>query len=218
MPVTLQTLAMRTRQRPFLERARRRYGPLFTVRVHGLGPTVGVADPQLIKQTFKADPTVLHAGTASPLRELLGDNSLLGIDEAQHMEQRKLLLPPFKGQRMKQYEPIIAEIAAEDIERWPQQTEFAVARAMQRITLRAILRAVFGAGVRACTRSSSCSRAGATSARGWRSRPSCAWISDRGRRGRASRSCGRGSTPSSTSSSSSPRPTHGSNRASMCSR
>jgi hypothetical protein len=94
MPVTLQTLAMRTRQRPFFERARRRYGPLFTVRVHGLGPTVGVADPQLIKQTFKADPTVLHAGTASPLRELLGDNSLLGIDEAQHMEQRKLLLPP----------------------------------------------------------------------------------------------------------------------------
>jgi cytochrome P450 len=145
MPVTVQTLAMRTRQRPFFERARRRYGPLFTVRVHGLGPTVGVADPQLIKQTFKADPTVLHAGTASPLRELLGDNSLLGIDEAQHMEQRKLLLPPFKGQRMKQYEPIIAEIAAEDIERWPQQTEFGVARAMQRITLRAILRAVFGA-------------------------------------------------------------------------
>jgi cytochrome P450 family 138 len=145
LPVTLQTLAMRTRQRPFFERARRRYGSMVTVRVLGLGPTVAVSDPELIKQTFKADPTVLHSGTASPLRELLGDNSLLGIDEAQHMEQRKLLLPPFKGQRMKQYEPMIAEIAAAEIDSWPQGTELDTARPMQRVTLRAILRAVFGA-------------------------------------------------------------------------
>jgi cytochrome P450 family 138 len=145
MPITLQTFAMRARQRPFFERARRRYGPMVTVRVLGLGPTVAVSDPELIKQTFKADPTVLHAGTASPLRELLGDNSLLGIDEAQHMEQRKLLLPPFKGQRMKQYEPMIEEIAAAEIDSWPESTELDAAPSMQRITLRAILRAVFGA-------------------------------------------------------------------------
>jgi cytochrome P450 family 138 len=144
-PVTLQTLALRTRQRPFFERARRRYGSMFTVRVHGLGRAVAVSDPALIKETFKADPTVLHAGTASPLRELLGPNSLLGIDESQHMEQRKLLLPAFKGQRMKAYEQTIAEIAAADIDSWPQETSIAAARPMQRITLRAILRAVFGA-------------------------------------------------------------------------
>jgi cytochrome P450 len=143
--VTLQTLALRTRQRPFLERARRRYGPLLTIRVLGLGPSVVVSDPALIKQTFRADPKTLHAGTASPLRELLGPNSLLGIDEEQHLEQRRLLLPPFKGQRMKRYEPMIAAIAAEEIERWPEGTEFAVARSMQRITLRTILRTVFGA-------------------------------------------------------------------------
>ena len=145
MPVALQTLAMRTRQRPFFERARRRYGSMLTVRVHGLGPTVVVSEPELIKQTFKADPTVLHAGTASPLRELLGPNSLLGIDEAQHMEQRKLLLAPFKGQRMREYETMIAEVARADIERWPEDAEFGAARPMQRITLRAILRALFGA-------------------------------------------------------------------------
>jgi cytochrome P450 len=145
MPVTLQTLAMRTRQRPFFERARRRYGSMFTVHIYGLGPTVAVSEPALIKETFKADPTVLHAGTASPLRELLGANSLLGIDEAQHLEQRRLLLPPFRGQRMRAYEPIIEQIAAQEIERWPEGREFDVVRPMQRITLRAILRAVFGA-------------------------------------------------------------------------
>ncbi len=144
-PVALQTLAMRTRQRPFLERSRRRFGPLMTVRVLGLGPAVIVSDPELIRRAFRADPTVLHAGTGSPLEQLLGSHSLLTLDEQPHMEQRKLLLPPFKGQRMKAYEPMIAEIAAEEIGRWPDDVEFPVTRTMQRITLRAILRAVFGA-------------------------------------------------------------------------
>lgn len=145
LPTSLQTLAMRTRQRPYLERARRRYGSLYTTRILGLGPAVIVSDPELIKHTFRADPTVLHAGTASPLRQLLGDYSLLGIDEDQHMEQRKLLLPPFKGQRMKAYESMIAEVAAEEIATWPAGETFSTAQPFQRITLRAILRAVFGA-------------------------------------------------------------------------
>jgi cytochrome P450 len=145
----LQTLAMVTRQRPFLERARRRYGAAFTVRVLGLGNVVIVSDPDLIKQVFRADPKTLHAGTQSPLRPVLGPNSLLGIDEERHMQQRKLLLPPFKGQRMKQYEGLIAEIAAAEVDSWPEGVEIETTRPMQRITLRAILRAVFGAeGVR----------------------------------------------------------------------
>ncbi len=67
MPVGLQTLAMMTRQRPYLERCRRRYGSLFTVRVIGFGATVVVSDPALVKEVFRADPAVLHAGTGSPL-------------------------------------------------------------------------------------------------------------------------------------------------------
>lgn len=144
-PVGLQMLAMGTRQRPFLERARRRYGSMFTVKLPGFGKAVVVSDPALIKQAFRADPTVLHAGTGSPLRIMLGSNSLLGIDEDQHMRQRKLLLPPFKGQRMKSYESLIAQIAAEEIDSWHEQVEIETAKPMQRITLRAILRAVFGA-------------------------------------------------------------------------
>jgi cytochrome P450 len=143
--MALQTLAMRTRQRPYLERMRRRYGPMITARVIGLGPTVIVSDPELVKQTFRADPATLHAGSQSPLRTILGPHSLLGIDEDEHMEQRKLLLPPFKGQRMKQYESMIADVAAAEIESWPVDEEFGVVRPMQRITLRAILRAIFGA-------------------------------------------------------------------------
>jgi cytochrome P450 len=145
LPMSLQTVAMLTRQRPFLERCRRRYGNMFTIKVYGFGSFVVLSDPALVKRTFTAPPDVLHAGTQSPLRKILGDNSLLGIDEDRHLEQRRLLLPPFKGQRMKAYESLIEEIAVEEIERWPEGTVIAMAKPMQRITLRAILRAVFGA-------------------------------------------------------------------------
>ncbi|QEC47986.1 cytochrome P450 [Baekduia soli] len=144
-PMPLQTLAMMTRQRPYLERQRRRHGPMFSLRLASLGRMVVLSDPALIKHTFTADAATLHAGSRSPLRRILGDNSLLGIDEDQHLQQRRLLLPPFKGQRMKAYESLIEEIAVEEIDRLPVGVEIATAGAMQRITLRAILRAVFGA-------------------------------------------------------------------------
>jgi cytochrome P450 len=144
-PKPLQTLGMMTRQRPYLERLRRRHGSMFSINILGLGRMVVLSDPELIKHTFQADPTVLHAGSRSPLRKVLGDNSLLGIDEDHHMEQRRLLLPPFKGHRMKAYEPLIEEIAIAEVDTWPVGVDFPTVRSMQRITLRAILRAVFGA-------------------------------------------------------------------------
>ncbi|WP_445150777.1 cytochrome P450 [Baekduia sp. Peel2402] len=144
-PMPLQTLGIMVRQRPYLERQRRKHGGIFSINLLGLGRMVVLSDPELIKHTFMAPPDVLHAGSRSPLRKVLGDNSLLGIDEDHHMEQRKLLLPPFKGQRMKAYEPLIEEIANAEIDRWPVNQEFATTKTMTTITLRAILRAVFGA-------------------------------------------------------------------------
>ena len=68
------------------------------------------------------------------------------MDEDQHLEQRRLLLPPFKGQRMKAYEPLIEQVAIEEIERLAGRRRVRDRpRAFQRITLRAILQAVFGA-------------------------------------------------------------------------
>ncbi|MCW2958329.1 MAG: cytochrome [Solirubrobacterales bacterium] len=144
-PMPWQTIGMITRQRPYLERQRRKYGPLFTMGVSGFPRLVVVADPVLAKQVFTADPKALHAGSRSPLRTVLGDHSLLGIDEERHLAQRRQLLPPYKGQRMQAYEATIEAIAIDEIDRFAEGAPFAVAGAMQRITLRAILRAVFGA-------------------------------------------------------------------------
>jgi cytochrome P450 len=145
MPRSLQTVAALARQRPQLERHRRRYGNLFSVNILALGNFVVVAEPALIKQVFTAPPTVLHAGTGSPLGTVLGKHSLLATDEEYHLEQRKLLLPPFHGKRMQAYEQLIADIAAEEIDRWPEGVEFASIGSFMTITLRAILGAVFGA-------------------------------------------------------------------------
>jgi cytochrome P450 family 138 len=144
-PVVFQTAAILLRQREYMERQRRRFGAVFTLRIAGFDHMVVLSEPELIKQVFTADPTVLHAGDRSPLRRVLGSHSLLGIDEDRHLEQRRLLLPPFKGQRMRTYEALIEEIALAEIAQFPEGREFPVGPAMQRITLQAILRAVFGA-------------------------------------------------------------------------
>lgn len=132
-------------QLPTLRRWRKRYGDAFTIDLIGLGRAVVVADPDLIKQTLTARPDVLHSGDRSPLRPILGSSSLLTIDGDHHLRQRRLLLPPFHGQRMQGYERIIEEEARREIDRWPDGEELATLEPMMRITLNAILRAVFGA-------------------------------------------------------------------------
>ena len=84
-----------------------------------------LADPEAIKQVFTGDPKVFHAGEGNEiLAPLLGRNSLLVLDEKRHMSQRKLLLPPFHGERMQGYERIMGEIAEREIESWPTGTPY----------------------------------------------------------------------------------------------
>jgi|tagenome__1003787_1003787.scaffolds.fasta_scaffold20981645_4 cytochrome P450 len=123
----------------------RRYGDVFSVRLPVMGRAIVVADPDLVRQVFQADPKVLHAGSQSPLRPVLGRHSLLTIDEDYHLGQRRLLLPPFHGERMKSYEGIIAEEAEREMATWPADAPFRTLEPFSRITLNAIIRAVFGA-------------------------------------------------------------------------
>lgn len=136
---------MSRRHQSWMRNSRARYGRLFTVRMLGFGDIVMCTQPELIKQVFAADPKVLHAGTGTPLAAVLGRHSLLSIDEDEHLSQRRLLLPPFHGERMRAWEDTIEEIASEVIDTWPEDREFAAVPSMQLITLRAILRTIFGA-------------------------------------------------------------------------
>jgi cytochrome P450 len=110
----------------------------------GFGTMVLVTHPDLVKQVYTAKPDVLHGGK-NPLGEVLGPGSLFSMDEERHLEERRMLLPPFHGERMRSYESIIEEEALREMGRWADGVEFASIESFQTITLRIILRAVFGA-------------------------------------------------------------------------
>lgn len=145
LPAAVQTALFLGFQTQTSRLLRRRYGEAFSITLSGVGTMVVVSEPDLLKQVFTADPKVLHAGDRSPLGAVLGPNSLLAIDEQRHLSQRKLLLPPFHGERMQSYEAIIEQEARRELASWPQDEPFPVLEPMMRITLNAILRAVFGA-------------------------------------------------------------------------
>ena len=140
-----QTVRWIYRPGAMLEDCHRRYGYMFTLRIAHEGTWVFLAHPDMVKQVFTGDPRVLHAGEANiVVQPFLGTNSVLLLDEAAHMAQRKLMLPSFHGERMRGYEQTMAEVAAAEIESWPVGEPYAVRPAMQRITLEVIMRTVFG--------------------------------------------------------------------------
>lgn len=129
----------------FMEAAHARYGDTFTLHLPGAKDWVFLTNPEHVKQVYTGDANVFHAGEGnSILLPLLGKHSVLLLDEAPHMRQRKLLLPPFHGKRMAGYEDLMRSIARETIEAWPVGTPLKAWPQMQAITLEIIMRAVFG--------------------------------------------------------------------------
>src|SRR3954463_7105624 len=144
-PPALQTAAWIARPGPFMERARRRYGDVFTVRLGQVGTVVFVADPDLPKRVFTPGRAGLRAGEANvALEPVLGSRSVLLLAGAEHIRQRRLMLPPFHGERLRGYEQLIAEIAEEEMRSWPVGSALALQPRMQAVTLEVILRVVFG--------------------------------------------------------------------------
>jgi cytochrome P450 len=123
-----------------------RYGTVASGRFPGVGLTIHISDPDLVKQVFAGDPSIFHAGEANAtmLEPTLGPSSVLTLDEQPHMRQRKLLLSPFHGANVSRWGETIREIAERDLEGWPVGAAFALRSRTQRITLEVILRAVFG--------------------------------------------------------------------------
>jgi cytochrome P450 len=130
----------------FLAGYQRRYGDIFTVRFPTFGRIVYVARPDLVKAVFTGAPSVFHAGEANAtvLEPALGPNSVLTLDDAPHMRQRKLLLPPFHGERVRGYGELIVAMTRREMESWPVGEPFAMRPHTTRITLAVIMRAVFG--------------------------------------------------------------------------
>jgi len=145
-PRLLQTLRFNQRQIQFVFRARRELGEVF--RMRGALPDPGpvmTSHPDHVRSLFTVKPEQAPSLTGeSPLRPIVGRNSVLTALGSRHMRQRKLLLPPFHGEAIEQYTQLIADAAEREIDRWPVNRPFALAPHMQAITLDVIMAGIFG--------------------------------------------------------------------------
>jgi cytochrome P450 len=144
-PPLVQTLRWLVRPIAFLESCRRAIGPSFSVTFLGFQtPMVMITDPEAIRALYSEREHGLPPGRSITLEPIMGPESVLLLEGAPHLQRRKMMLPPFHGERMRAYEPVVREIAADDIATWPRGQAFPLHPRMQGITLEVILRAVFG--------------------------------------------------------------------------
>src|SRR5436309_6457839 len=145
LPGALQVIRFNQRQIEFVFRARRTLGEVF--RTRGVVPDAPVitSHPDHVRSLFTAKPEQAPSLTGeSPLRPIVGPNSVLTAIGPRHMRQRKLLLPPFHGEAIERYAQMIADAAEREIDRWPVRRPFALAPRMQAITLDVIMAGIFG--------------------------------------------------------------------------
>lgn len=128
-----------------LETSQKRYGDLFTLRLGQFAPLVCFSNPQAIQEIFTVPPEQFDSGRANKiLQPLIGYQSLILLDGERHQRQRRLLTPPFHGERMRAYGKLIGDITERAIAQWETGVPFSVRSSMQDISLRVILQAVFG--------------------------------------------------------------------------
>ena len=145
IPRALQTLKWIWKPFPFMRSCARAYGDAFTIRLLGFAPLVFCSHPSAIREIFTGDSETLLAGRSNELlKPVFGPNSILLLDGARHRRERKLLMPPFHGERLRLYTNIMRETVDRSIADWPVGRAFPIHKYMQQITLDIIFRVVFG--------------------------------------------------------------------------
>ncbi len=145
-PAIVQTIALMRFRHQFHPWLQRKYGDVFTVRlIPGGRPLVLVTRPEHTKEVFAGDPEVFHAGKGnSILGPIMGKHSLLLQDSVEHKRARKLLMPAFNGQALKEYQDLVTDLARDEVAGWSDGEDFRSLDRMNALTLEIILRVVFG--------------------------------------------------------------------------
>lgn len=131
----------------FMHNCQERYGDCFTARVGGnFRPQVFVSNPQAIEEILTGDTKQFEAsGDVNEIfQPLLGEHAVTMMSGVRHRRHRQLMMPPFHGERMRTYGEIISHITEQVMSEWKMGLPFKVRHSMQTISLRVILRAVFG--------------------------------------------------------------------------
>jgi cytochrome P450 len=145
LPKTLQVLRFGQRQAEFVLRGRREFCDVFRFKGIIAGRPVVTGHPDHVKSLFTAKPELAPTLTAeSPLRPIVGKDSVLTAQGPRHMRQRKLLLPSFHGESIARYMSAIEHAIDAEIDKWPVGKEIALTGLMQKVTLDVIMSGIFG--------------------------------------------------------------------------
>jgi cytochrome P450 family 135 len=146
VPATVQTAAWAVAPTWVMDQCSKRLGEAFTLTFAPSGiKLVVISDPEAVKTLFTAPPETVPSGVgSSPIASIMGPSSVIVLTGPEHMRQRKLLLPPFHGERMREYQEVIVSATKRDMAGWPLGTAMRLQERTRSITLEVILRAVFG--------------------------------------------------------------------------
>ncbi len=145
LPSSLQTLGCRLRPLQYLEWCRQRLGPRFTVYPLGMPPLVFLADPQDIRGVLTAPLNVLHAGAGAALTApVFGKRSFLLLEEDEYLFGRNAIKPALHRDQIHRQSDALASLAEDEISSWPLDTPIASHTYISVLTLKVILRSVFG--------------------------------------------------------------------------
>ncbi|MGI8678386.1 MAG: cytochrome P450 [Jatrophihabitans sp.] len=145
LPKLLQSVLYLTAGHYVVPRWRRRYGDVFAVHIAPAGHAVVLTRPEHIREVFAGPADVFHAGEGNAiLGPIMGEHSVLLLDEDAHKASRKKVMAAFRGESIKSWGAVVEQVAADDIEVWPVGKPFAVHQHLNDISLEVILRVVFG--------------------------------------------------------------------------
>jgi cytochrome P450 family 135 len=145
-PAGWQTLRNGVDPEGWMFKAHRRHGDVFAIRIAGQSaPFVVLAHPDAVKEAFALDPGSVDNGeSADLLKPVIGTKNLLMLAGQEHLARRKLVLPPFHGDRLRTYEEVIRTAARGAAGEWPRDRPAPVLARIQELTFGVILRCVFG--------------------------------------------------------------------------
>ncbi len=146
LPTLVQTAIFAGHRKWFFPRLHRKYGDVFTIRLVPRSRVVVVLSrPEHIREAFAGPASVMHAGEGNTaLLPIMGEHSLLLLDDDPHLLMRKQLMPAFNGHALRSYAAMVARLASEEVASWPVGSVFRLHERMRRLTLEVILQVVFG--------------------------------------------------------------------------
>jgi cytochrome P450 len=145
LPAALQTLACRLWPLTYFERCRARYGERFTVRAVDMPPLVFLSNPHEIRAVLTAPASVLHTGAGGEIvAPLFGGDSFMLHEEEEHLCVRNAILPAFHRRVALEHAEMVAEVVDREVASWPLEEEFAIHPRLRALTLRVIMRSIFG--------------------------------------------------------------------------